>query len=614
MSAEQPAPAASSADSTANAPEAIATLPTAVTLAAPEPAAATSAAPTASEIEAEKRRLKIGSQRDGSTAKVPPRVITEFKTPAGGVTPPKQVFVSLDQAGKFQPLAAPNKPVATAPAAPPAPREQRPPQPPRQQPVSQQHTPPQLARSPRHEEQTQDPSGDEAPATTTNLGYRPKPAPLTANVNAAPKAPVVEKQGPRIAPPNLRDKLGDDLEAELAAALGEGSLNEMIESTTPKLAGTEIEQDSKQKARVLRTSAEFVFVDLPGANQGAIPVVQFEDKVPEPGTILEVIVRRFLPEEGFYDTSMSAGAVNVADWSQVSEGIVVAARITGHNKGGLEAQVSKLRGFIPAGQISLYRVEDLAQFVGQTMDCLVTEANPERRNLVLSRKAVLEKVQEEARGKLLAELEVGQEREGIVRSLRDFGAFVDLGGVDGLIHISQMSWDRVKHPSDVLKEGEKVKVKVQKFDTETGKISLSLRDLFQNPWETVSQKYPVTSSVTGKVTRVMDFGAFVRLESGVEGLVHVSELSHKRVWRPSDVLQEGQEVEAKVLSIDQENQRMSLSIKALEAKPEPVKKDGDVTPQEDDTPAPPRPAAVYKTPLKGGLGKPTGGESVGLKW
>lgn len=609
MSAEQPAPAASSVDPNATAPEANATLPPAVTPTAPEPAAATTApVATAAENEAEKRRLKIGSQRDGSTAKVPPRVITEFKTPAGGATPQKQVFVSLGQDGKFQPLAAPDKPVATAP---PAVRDQ---QPPRQQPVPQQQRPPQQPRPPRNPEQNQDPAGDEAPVETTNPGYRPKPAPLTPNVNAAPKAPVVEKQGPRIAPPNLRDKLGDDLEAELAAALGEGSLNELIETTSPQSAGTEIEQDSKQKARVLRTSAEFVFVDLPGANQGAIPVVQFEENIPEPGTILEVIVRRFLPEEGFYDTSMSAGAVNVADWSQVSEGIVVAARITGHNKGGLEAQVSKLRGFIPAGQVSLYRVEDLSQFVGQTMDCLVTEANPDRRNLVLSRKAVLEKVQEEARGKLLAELEVGQEREGIVRSLRDFGAFVDLGGVDGLIHISQMSWDRVKHPSDVLKEGEKVKVKVQKIDPENGKISLSLRDLFQNPWDTVAQKYPASSRIKGKVTRVMDFGAFVRLESGVEGLVHVSELSYKRVWRPSDVVQEGQEVEAKVLSIDQENQRMSLSIKALEAKPEPAKKEGDVTPPEDDTPPPPRPAVVYKTPLKGGLGKPTGGESVGLKW
>lgn len=260
MSAEQPASAESSTDLPAAAPEANATLPAAVTTAS-APAA------SASEIEAEKRRLKIGSQRDGSTAKVPPRVITEFKTPAGGVTPPKQVFVSLDQAGKFQPLAAPSKPAATAPtSAPPAAREQRPPQPPRQQPTAQQQhstqqTPPQQARPPRHEEQNQDPSGDEAPAATTNLGYRPKPAPLTANVNAAPKAPVVEKQGPRIAPPNLREKLGDDLEAELAAALGEGSLNELIESTSPKSAGTEIEQDTKQKARVLRTSAEYVFVD-----------------------------------------------------------------------------------------------------------------------------------------------------------------------------------------------------------------------------------------------------------------------------------------------------------------------------------------------------------------
>ena len=203
----------------------------------------------------------------------------------------------------------------------------------------------------------------------------------------------------------------------------------------------------------------------------------------------------------------------------------------------------------------------------------MVEANRDRRNLVLSRRGVLEREQAEAKEKLLAELEVGQTREGMVRNIRDFGAFVDLGGIDGMIHVSQMSWDRIKHPSEVLTLGQKVKVKIQKIDPETHKISLAYRDLFESPWTNAASKYPVTSKVTGTVSKIMDFGAFVKLEPGVEGLVHISELSYKRVHRVSDIVQEGQQVEAKVLSVDPENQRISLSMKAFEARPESAKKE-----------------------------------------
>ncbi len=161
--------------------------------------------------------------------------------------------------------------------------------------------------------------------------------------------------------------------------------------------------------------------------------------------------------------------------------MVVEARVTGHNTGGLECEVGHLRGFIPASQCSLYRVEDLSQFVGQKLRAVVTEINPERQKLVLSPRAVMERDKAEAKTKLMTELEVGQTREGVVRSLQEFGAFVDLGGVDGLIHISQLSWDRVRHASDVLELGQKVKVKVQKIDPATGKISLAFRDLAGNP-------------------------------------------------------------------------------------------------------------------------------------
>jgi small subunit ribosomal protein S1 len=242
---------------------------------------------------------------------------------------------------------------------------------------------------------------------------------------------------------------------------------------------------------------------------------------------------------------------------------------------------------------------------------VVTEANPDKRNLVLSHRAVMEREKAEAKEKLLAELEPGQLREGTVRSLQDFGAFVDLGGVDGLVHISQISWDRIKHPSEVLEVGQKVKVKIQKMDPQTGKISLVLRDLSENPWANAAHDFPARSRVSGKVTRLTEFGAFVRLGPGVEGLIHISELSHKRVFRVSDVLAEGQEVEVQVLSVDPEAQRISLSLKALEAKPTPAKVEEEPA-EEPETPAAnPKPR---KVPLKGGIGGPATGDKFGLKW
>ena len=244
--------------------------------------------------------------------------------------------------------------------------------------------------------------------------------------------------------------------------------------------------------------------------------------------------------------------------------------------------------------------------------CLVTEANSDKRNLVLSRRALLEREQQEGREKAFADLQVGQIREGVVRNIRDFGAFVDLGGVDGLIHVSQMSWDRVKHPSEVLELNQKVRVRIEKIDPTTRKIGLSYRDLTENPWSKVATKYIVGGVVQATVSRIMEFGAFVRLEPGVEGLVHISEIAHGRVFRVSDFLQEGQLVEAKIQSVDVENQRIGLSIRALMAKPVPIKKEEPELPPEPATPPPP--VRVSKVPLKGGIGRKTGGEQFGLKW
>ena len=434
------------------------------------------------------------------------------------------------------------------------------------------------------------------------------PAPAPARPEPSPALPTVPPR--KFPPPNIREKLPPDLEAELEAALGDESLDDLMSgSSAGSVPVADLEPDARVSGRVVSVHQDNVFLDLGGRNQGVLPLKQF-DEPPALETEVEVIVSRFDPEEGLYELTRPGAAVDVGDWSQVSEGMVVEAVVTGHNKGGLECEVSSLRGFIPASQVSQYRVDNLEECLGQRLVCVITECNPERRNLVLSRRAVMEREAAEAKEKLMAELAPGQIREGTVRNLRDFGAFVDLGGVDGLLHVSQLGWARVRHPSELLEVGQAVKVKILKIDPDTGRISLGMRDLFENPWNKAAHKYPVRSTVRGRVSKIAEFGAFVELEPGIEGLVHISELSHRRVWRATDVVQEGAEVEAQVLSVDVENQRISLSMKALEARPTPTKVE---EPEEDEpveTSAPKKPQG----PLRGGRSAPSGGERFGLKW
>ncbi len=418
----------------------------------------------------------------------------------------------------------------------------------------------------------------------------------------------------RIDVPNVRAELPPELQAEMDEALGDMSLDDLVaaDSPLPLPVADNIEPETKVKAKVVSVHRDNVFFEIGARNQGMVPLKNFAEP-PAPGTVMEVVVARFNALDGLYELGLMSAAVDVADWSQVHDGMIVEARVTGHNKGGLECEVNKLRGFIPASQVSMYRVEDLSSLVGQKFACVVTEANPERRNLVLSRRGVLEREQAEAKEKLWGELAIGQVREGTVRSLRDFGAFVDIGGVDGMLHVSQLSWDRIKHPSDVLEVGQKIKVKIQKIDPESHKISLAFRDLAENPWDTVSSKYQVGMGVQGKVSRIMDFGAFVKLEPGIEGMVHISELAWSRVFRVGDILSEGQTIEAKVTSVDRENQRIGLSIKALIAKPVPVQKEKSAEPEPEEVAEPLPPPKARKTPLKGGLGG-SGGAAFGLKF
>jgi small subunit ribosomal protein S1 len=436
--------------------------------------------------------------------------------------------------------------------------------------------------------------------------------------DAAPKSFAdVLPPAKRVAVPNLRAALDDDLEADFEAALAGVPVDTLLDSGADR-AEKPLEPGTRVTGTVLAVGPDTAFIDLGGRRQGAMKLAGLLDAgvdLPEVGQVVEVSVGSRNEEDGLYDVAAANRAVAVEDWTQLQAGMVVEARVTAANKGGLECEVAGLRGFMPASLVSTWRIENLEELVGQTLESLVTELVPEARRLVLSRRAVIERQAADARAKLLETLEPGTELEGIVRSVRDFGAFVDIGnGVEGLVHVSELSWERVANAADVLQAGQKVRVIVKKIDRQTGKIGLSARDLVESPWKRAADKYHVGATVKGAVSRIAQFGAFVRLEPGVEGLVHISELATRHIRSVADVVREGQEVECRVLAVDPDEQRMSLSIKALAPKPAAAA-EADQTATPEPEPEPPPPAARKRSgPLKGGLGSGSQGAQFGLKW
>ncbi len=414
-------------------------------------------------------------------------------------------------------------------------------------------------------------------------------------------------------PPPRVQRLSAELQEEIDAALAGVSMDALLGGgDAGEAKATEPELEKRYRATVVKVHREDVFFSLPGHHEGVTSLRQFAEN-PEPGELVEVIVKRLNAEDGLYELALPGASIDIQDWSDVSEGTVVETMVKGHNKGGLECEVSGIRGFMPVSQIDVFRVEDLEQYVGKKFNCVITEANESRGNLVLSRRAVLEREREAVRAETMGALAVGQVHEGTVRKLMDFGAFVDIGGVDGLIHVSKLSWDRIKHPSEVVEEGQKVKVVIDKIDVDTGKISMSYRDaVSEHPWHAAAKNFVEGTVVDGTVSKIMDFGAFVKVATGVEGLVHISELAHHRVVKVQNVVSEGQAVSVKVLSMDPDAQRMSLSIKQAMAPPASASK-GKQEPTEEE---PVRESAVKKHEgaLRGGTDKKSGGEQFGLKW
>ncbi|QDT05767.1 30S ribosomal protein S1 [Rubripirellula lacrimiformis] len=447
-------------------------------------------------------------------------------------------------------------------------------------------------------------AGDKATAD------KPKEAGAYSTGSGDPDKTPRPKTPQRVAVPNRRMGLSDDLQAELDAELAAADVDAILGGSAgmPERK-TPLEENARVSGQVLKVDKEFVFVALGGPDEGMVPFEQFTEE-PAVGSSIEVVIRGFASADGLYVLGLPGGAIDVSDWEDIEEGAIVEATITGHNTGGLECKVGGARGFIPMGQISEHRIEDASEFVDQKFLCVVTEANARRGNLVLSRRAILEREREEKRKEQLESIEVGQVVEGIVRSVKDFGAFVDLGGLDGLIHISKLSWDRVAHPSEVVEVGQKVAVQIDKVDKETGKIGLSFRDLQENPWDTAEGEFEVGSIHTGSVTRIAAFGCFVKLTAGVEGLVHISEVANHRVSRVDAFVSEGQDVEVKVLSFDRDAQKIGLSMKQVNAPAVESSKPVEEEEEQRDVAVKP----MHAGPLKGGNNTASGGEKFGLRW
>lgn len=381
--------------------------------------------------------------------------------------------------------------------------------------------------------------------------------------------------------PQTPSQLNAELEKEIQDALGGNTVEQLVEQSVAQQQAAAAADNAKEESSSQRFEYEVkrgritliresdVFVELGGVdgkNQGVVSLQQF-DRPPRIGSIMDFVVERFDETEGLMHLSRE-GAVSRATWEQLQKGAVIEARVVAHNKGGLELElVGGIRGFMPASQIDLHHVDDLASFVGQKFTASVQEIDRKSKKVVLSRRRFLEQEREVLRKKMWETLEVGQTIEGTVRSVVDFGAFVDLGGVDGLLHISDMSYTHVTKPADVVKAGQKVTVKVLKLDHEAKKVRLGLKQAQPDPWAGIGDRLRAGDAVTGRVVRLADFGAFVEIEPGVEGLLPLMEISWKRIGKPADTLQEGNVLRLKVLSVDSEKRRVSLSLKQAQGDP-----------------------------------------------
>lgn len=360
----------------------------------------------------------------------------------------------------------------------------------------------------------------------------------------------------------------DEIEVEEGKAGAE--LSEMLQ-------GFESEAESLREGKIVKGTVysitdKEVILDVGFKSEGTIPIDEFANCTEvKKGDVFDVFLEKMENQDGLIVLSKERADFLQA-WDDIKTsydiGNVVKTTVDRRIKGGLVVKLMGVDAFLPGSQIALRQVPNLDELIGTDLECKIIKLNKRRRNIVVSRRVVLEEQREEKKKQLLAELQVGEEREGVVKNITDFGAFVDLGGIDGLLHLTDLTWGRVSHPSEVVAISDKLKIKILDFDRERERISLGLKQLTPYPWQGVEERYPVGEKMRGKVVSITDYGAFVELEKGIEGLIHISEMSWTRhVKHPSKVVAIGDTVEAVVLNVDKEHEKISLGLKQLEPDP-----------------------------------------------
>ena len=355
----------------------------------------------------------------------------------------------------------------------------------------------------------------------------------------------------------------------------EENFAEMFEASLKERGGEGVLKEGEVvKGTVIQVTKDFAIVDVGYKSEGQIPLVEFTNAKGETnvaaGDTVEVLLESRENETGMVVLSKEK-ADKMRIWDEISAACerdeLVHGTIVGRVKGGLSVDIG-VKAFLPGSQVDIRPVRNLDQYIGKDFDFKVIKFNKKRGNIVLSRRVLLEKQREEMKKDTLTKLKEGAILKGVVKNLTDYGAFIDLGGIDGLLHITDMSWGRIGHPSEVFNVGDEVRVVVLKFDPATERVSLGLKQIQEDPWHRADEKYPVGTRVKGKVVSLTDYGAFIEIEQGVEGLVHVSEMSWtKRVKHPSKLVNVGDQVEAVVLDIDPKAKRIALGMKQIEPNP-----------------------------------------------
>lgn len=346
------------------------------------------------------------------------------------------------------------------------------------------------------------------------------------------------------------------------------SFAEMFEQS---LVNADLRAGTVVEATIVDIRPEYVMVDAGLKSEGIIPKAEFRDEELALGDKVEVVIKK--AENGFGQTKLSREEARRAEvWRKIEklhdDESIVKGVIIERVKGGFTVEIDAVRAFLPGSLVDVKPVRDPGYLEGKELEFKVIKMDRKRNNIVVSRRAVMEAESSAERSARLSELQEGQELVGIVKNITDYGAFIDLGGVDGLLHITDMAWKRIKHPGEILTVGDEIKVKVLKFDREKNRVSLGIKQLGEDPWVNIARRYPTETRMFGKITNITDYGCFVQLEEGVEGLVHMSEMdwTNKNI-HPSKVVQVGDEVEVIVLDINEERRRISLGIKQCKANP-----------------------------------------------